>query len=117
MIVDDSKVVRMVARKILEGLGFSVIEASDGKDALDKCGTAMPDGLLLDWYMPEMNGLEVLSGVRSLPGGEDVRVVFCSSESDVARIGEALDAGADEYIMKPFDGEIISAKFQEVGLI
>jgi two-component system chemotaxis response regulator CheY len=117
LIVDDSRVIRMVARRILEALGFQVSEAADGAEALACCRGAMPDAILLDWSMPVMDGLEFLQLLRREPGGGRPRVVFCTTETEPDRIREALAAGADEYIMKPFDGDIIEAKFGEVGLV
>lgn len=117
LIVDDSKVVRMVARKILEGLDFQTSEAADGKEALEACQASMPDAVLLDWKMPVMDGLEFLCELRKAPGGDAPVVVFCTAENDKSRIQTAIDAGANEYIMKPFDGDIIQAKFALVGLL
>lgn len=116
LIVDDSKVIRKVARHILETLDFTVSEAVDGRDALTQCRASTPDVILLDWNMPVMNGIEFLRRLREEPNGTEPIVVFCTVETDVARIREALDAGAAEYIMKPFDGDIIAAKFAEAGL-
>ncbi len=117
MIVDDSKVIRMVARKILQELGFETSEAADGKDALQACKGAMPDAILLDWNMPVMSGIDFLKEMRKLPGGDKPIVVFCTTENDINHIQKAIEAGANEYIMKPFDSEIIQAKFAQVGLL
>lgn len=117
LIVDDSSVIRKVARRILEDLSFEITEAEDGQVALGKCQEKMPDAILLDWNMPVMDGLEFLSELRNMPDGEKPRVVFCTTENDVGHIARAIRAGANEYIMKPFDREIMQAKFQEVGLI
>lgn len=117
LIVDDSSVIRKVARRIIEGLDFEIIEAENGEKALDQCREALPDAVLLDWNMPVMDGYEFLKNLRRMPGGERPKVVFCTTENDVAHIARALHAGANEYIMKPFDKEIMSAKFHEVGLI
>ena len=117
LVVDDSGVVRKVARRIVEGLNFSVIEAEDGEKALEVCKRAMPEAVLLDWNMPVMDGLEFLVNLRRLPGGDAPKVVFCTTENGMDHIARALDAGANEYIMKPFDKDIVTAKFQEVGLI
>jgi len=111
LVVDDSRVIRMVARKILEDLGFDVTEAENGQIALDICQKSLPDGVLLDWVMPVMDGLEFMKRMRALPGGSETKVVFCSTESDVGRIREAIANGADEYIMKPFDSEKVRSKF------
>jgi two-component system chemotaxis response regulator CheY len=117
LIVDDSKVVRLVARRILEDLHFEIREAEDGHAAMEACRRAMPDAILLDWNMPGMNGIDFLRKLRASAGGTQPIVVFCTTENDIAHIQEALTAGADEYIMKPFDSEIIEAKFEQVGLI
>jgi two-component system chemotaxis response regulator CheY len=117
MIVDDSSVIRKVARRILEGLDFEVSEAEDGEQALELCRRQLPNAILLDWNMPRMDGYEFLRALRRLPGGDAPKVVFCTTENDVAHIARALHAGANEYIMKPFDKDIVEAKFQEVGLI
>ena len=117
LVVDDSSVIRKVARRILEGLEFKIAEAEDGEQALEACRRQMPDAVLLDWNMPRMDGYEFLRMLRRMPDGDRPKVVFCTSENDVAHIARALHAGANEYIMKPFDKEIVEAKFQEVGLI
>jgi two-component system chemotaxis response regulator CheY len=117
LIVDDSRVIRKVARRILEDLDFEIAEAADGMEALAWCRAAMPDAILLDWNMPVMNGLEFLRQLRLEPDGETPKVVFCTVESSVEQISAALDAGAAEYIMKPFDGDIIEAKFAQAGLL
>jgi two-component system chemotaxis response regulator CheY len=117
LVVDDSRVIRKVARRILEDLDFECIEAADGQEALTACRAGMPDAVLLDWNMPVMNGLDFLKQLRTETGGDKPVVVFCTTENDVAHITEALRAGANEYIMKPFDGDIIESKFVEVGLV
>ena len=117
LIVDDSKVIRMVARKILQELSFETLEAADGQQALDPCKEAMPTAVLLDWNMPVMSGIEYLRELRKLPGGDEPVVVFCTTENDMSHISAAISAGADEYIMKPFDREIIESKFVQVGLL
>ena len=117
IVVDDSAVVRKVARRILEGLAFRISEAEDGRQALDLCRADMPDAILLDWNMPGVDGYECLKELRRMPGGTEPKVVFCTTENDVVHIARALHAGADEYIMKPFDRDLVAAKFQEVGLV
>ena len=107
----------MVARRILEQLDFEVEEVVDGREALDSCMRDMPDAVLLDWNMPVMDGLEFLRQLRQSEDGKEPVVVFCSTENDLAHIREAIDAGANEYIMKPFDKEIIETKFTQVGLL
>ena len=117
LVVDDSRVIRKVARKIIEELDFSCDEAADGAEALEKCRSAMPAAILLDWNMPVMNGIDFLRALRREPGGERPIVVFCTTENDMSHIAEAIRSGANEYIMKPFDSEIIESKFAEVGLV
>jgi two-component system chemotaxis response regulator CheY len=117
LVVDDSSVIRKVARRILEELGFEIVEAEDGRQALEACQKKIPDAILLDWNMPVMDGLDFLKELRQLGHGDEPKVVFCTTENDVAHIARAMRAGANEYIMKPFDREIVQAKFQEVGLI
>jgi two-component system, chemotaxis family, chemotaxis protein CheY len=117
LVVDDSSVIRKVARRILESLEFRIIEAENGEKALEVCRDALPDAVLLDWNMPVMDGYDFLRNLRQMPGGDKPKVVFCTTENDVAHIARALHAGANEYIMKPFDKDIVTAKFHEVGLI
>ena len=116
LIVDDSRVIRKVSRHILEGMGFAVDEAADGQEALDRCDDAMPDVILLDWNMPVMSGMEFLKALRQSDHLDQPKVVFCTTENDVAHIRAAIAAGADEYVMKPFDRETIHSKLQIVGV-
>jgi two-component system, chemotaxis family, chemotaxis protein CheY len=117
LIVDDSKVVRKLARRMIEPLGFAIEEAEHGEDALAKCKQAMPDFILLDWNMPVMDGLEFIKHFRKLPGGETPKVIFCTTETDLSHITKALEAGANEYVMKPFDEGIIRNKMSQIGLL
>ena len=117
LVVDDSSVVRRIARRILEEMDFEITEAEDGAQALEVCRNTMPTAVLLDWNMPVMDGYEFLGQLRQLPGGELPKVVFCTTENGMDHISRALHAGANEYIMKPFDKDIVTAKFQEVGLV
>lgn len=117
LIVDDSRVVRKVARRIIEDLNFEAKEAADGSEALQACRESMPDAVLLDWNMPVMNGIDFLRALRREPGGNTPVVVFCTTENDMSHIAEAIGSGANEYIMKPFDSEIIETKFSQIGLI
>jgi two-component system chemotaxis response regulator CheY len=117
LVVDDSKVIRLVARRILEALNFAVEEAADGRQAMVACERRMPDVILLDWNMPEMNGIDFLRALRQTDAGKAPVVVFCTTETDISHIQEAISAGANEYIMKPFDSEILENKFTQVGLL
>ena len=116
LVVDDSKVIRKVARHILETLDFEVEEAGDGREALDRCTKSVPDVVLLDWNMPVMSGIEVLRALREADMQPRPKVVFCTTENGTAHIRAALDAGADEYVMKPFDRDTLASKLQFVGL-
>ncbi len=117
MIVDDSRMIRRVASRILKDMGFEVTDAANGQDALESCRLTMPDAILLDWNMPVMDGFAFLKALRDENGGDKPVVVFCTAERSVERITEALQNGADEYIMKPFDSDIIESKFQMAGLL
>ena len=90
-------------------------EAENGRDALTQCEEGMPDLILLDWNMPVMNGSEFICELRRLNGGGAPKVVFCTTENDVAHIREAIEAGADEYVMKPFDHDTLQMKLQLIG--
>lgn len=116
LVVDDSKVIRKVARHILEGLNFAVSEAGDGREALDRCREAQPDVILLDWNMPVMSGMDFLRALRASEGGAHPKVVFCTTENGMAYIRAAIEAGADEYVMKPFDRDTLESKLQIVGV-
>lgn len=118
LVVDDSKVIRKVARHILEGMAFAVDEAADGQEALTFCRANRPDVILLDWNMPVMSGMEFLGAFNDLDYGheERPRVVFCTTENSIDHIRAAIEAGADEYVMKPFDRETLEGKLQLVGV-
>jgi two-component system chemotaxis response regulator CheY len=89
LVVDDSSVIRKVARRILEGMEFQITEAEDGEQALGACQQKLPDAILLDWNMPKMDGYEFLKALRRMPGGDRPKVVFCTTENDVAHIARA----------------------------
>jgi two-component system chemotaxis response regulator CheY len=113
LIVDDSSVVRKVARRILEDMDFIVDEAEDGQEAFDKCRQEMPDAILLDWQMPVMGGIEFLKLLRGYVGGNVPRVVYCVTENDIGQLALAKKAGANEIMMKPFDRDILELMFSE----
>ncbi len=116
LVVDDSRVVHKVARRILEAHGYAVSEADDGQQALDACRAQMPDCVLLDWNMPVMNGLDALTRLRAEYEPAHPIAVFCMTETDVSAIEQAMSNGAQEYIMQPFDEEIFVGKFAQAGL-
>lgn len=117
LIVDDSGVIRKVTRQIIEALSFATEEAENGQVALDKCKEKMPDFILLDWNMPVMNGMDFLLAMRQLPNGDKPIVIFCTTENDIKHIQQAISAGANEYIMKPFDADIIRGKLEQLDII
>ncbi|MEI9989117.1 MAG: response regulator [Rhizomicrobium sp.] len=117
LVVDDSRVVRRIARRFLENLQFSITEAEDGRMALDECRRRMPDAILLDRNMPNMNGVEFVRALRVEAGGDKPIVIFCTTENEMAFMVEAIESGANEYIMKPFDETVIVDKFTQVGLL
>ena len=116
LVVDDSKVIRKVARHILETLDFTVDEAGDGQEALTACLASAPDVILLDWNMPVMSGIEFLRVLVETELPHRPKVVFCTTENGMGHIRAAIDAGADEYVMKPFDRETLESKLQIVGV-
>ena len=117
LIVDDSRFIRKVASQILEELKFHIVEAEDGEQALTACIRQFPDVILLDANMPKLNGYEFLNSLRHLPGGDRPKVLFFTSENKIENTIRAAFAGADEYLMKPFDTEMVASKFKELGLI
>lgn len=116
LVVDDSKVIRKVARHILESMSFAVEEAADGQEALTFCRAHRPDVILLDWNMPVMSGMDFLRALREAKVSHRPKVVFCTTENGMAYIRAAIEAGADEYVMKPFDRETLASKLQIVGM-
>lgn len=115
LLVDDSRVMRKVAQRIISNLGYHVTEAENGEEALARCKAAMPDLILLDWEMPVMTGVQFVAALRQLDGGAAPKVVFCTSKSDTPDIYKGIDAGADEYVTKPFDEQTLLAKLQRIG--
>jgi two-component system chemotaxis response regulator CheY len=117
LVVDDSKVIRKVARHILESLDLTVSEAVDGQDALTQCEAAAPDVVLLDWNMPVMSGMEFLQALSTAKVTARPKIIFCTTENGISHIKAAVEAGADEYVMKPFDRETLESKLAIVGVI
>lgn len=117
LVVDDSRVVRKYARRVLERAGIEVTEAENGQIALEACRTRLPRFVLLDWNMPVMTGIDFLRALRAEFGPDKPEVIFCTTESELGRIVEALDNGAQEYVMKPFDEEILLGKLGQLGLL
>ncbi len=116
LIVDDSRVIRTVARKILEELRFAVDEAEDGMAALRAVHDKMPDLIFLDWNLPSMKGLDFIKSVRGQQDGGHPVILFATTESGPGDIAKAMAAGANEYVMKPFDAAAVRAKLADIGV-
>ena len=117
LVVDDSRVIRQVAVKFLKSFGFQVAEAENGRAAVEFCRKSVPEFILLDWNMPEMDGITCLRALRAMPLNPRPVVVMCTTENGMSKIQEALEAGADEYIMKPYDRDVLLDKLAQVGLL
>ena len=117
LVADDSRVIRLLLSKIMAKLGFSVLEAEDGEDVVELTQTHEPDLVIMDWNLPILDGIDVLYKIRELNLTKKPTVIFCSSSSDLDRIYQAIDGGADDYIIKPFDEDIISLKLTILGLL
>jgi two-component system chemotaxis response regulator CheY len=118
LVVDDSRVMRLIVRRVLVDLGFEVTEAGDGVEALERLqADGMPDVVLIDWNMPRMNGLELVQAIRSDRCYDEVRLVMVTTEGEASQMGLALSEGADEYVMKPFTPEVLIDKLALIGLI
>ena len=117
LVVDDSRVIRRIARSVIEKAGLRVSEATNGMEALIACRSELPDCIVLDWNMPVMNGIDFLGALREEFGPDKPTVILCTTESEIDFIVRALDSGAQEYVMKPFDDEILLGKFAQLGLL
>jgi two-component system, chemotaxis family, chemotaxis protein CheY len=115
LIVDDSRVIRKVSSKIAISLGYVPLEAENGEEALARCKQAMPDLVLTDWNMPEMDGIEFVAKLRAIPTPKEPVVVFCTSNGGAKDIHAGIAAGADDYIVKPFDEAALKAKLEKLG--
>lgn len=107
--------IRKVAHRIVSGLGYQVIEAENGEEAVARCKAAMPDLILLDWEMPVMSGVEFVAALRRMQGGAAPKVVFCTSKAETTDIYQGIGAGADEYVTKPFDERTLLGKLRRIG--
>lgn len=116
LIADDSAAIRKAARSILKDLDFHTAEAEDGLDALSKCRAAPPDAILLDHTMPHLDGLGVMAALRLGQHGPAPKIIFCTADRDPRHIARAIEAGAHEYLIKPFDRSILTAKLEKLGL-
>ena len=116
LIVDDSRAIRSIVSRIVKQLGFEISEACDGRDALAKLGEGGADLALVDWNMPEMNGLQFVQAVRADASRASMRIVMVTTENDISNIQQAIEAGADEYLMKPFTKESLLEKLSLIGI-
>ncbi len=117
LVVDDSRLIRRVASTILRTLGFEAAEAENGVEAIRFCERVIPDLILLDWNMPEMDGLCCLSTLQAMKLAPKPIVIMCTTENGLTKIREALESGADEYIMKPYDDDVLAGKLEQLGLL
>ena len=116
LVIDDSRAMRSILKKILKELDFESDEAGDGREGLVKLRAMVkPELILVDWNMPEMNGYDFVLAVRADPAYDDVKLVMVTTESEVKQVTRALDAGANEYVMKPFNSDILKDKLGLVG--
>jgi two-component system chemotaxis response regulator CheY len=115
LVVDDSGAIRKVIAGLFREIGFEVAEAPTGQHALEHCRQSAPDIVMLDWNMPVMDGITCLRALRAAALSRRPMVVMCTTESQLPKIQQALAAGADEYIMKPFDREVLLDKLGQLG--
>ncbi|WP_338245355.1 response regulator [Aurantiacibacter hainanensis] len=116
LIVDDSRVVRKLASKIVTELGYQAVEAENGEEALARCNKQMPALVITDWNMPVMTGIDFVMTLRSMPADKAPIVVFCTSKGEAQDIHAGISAGADDYIVKPFTEEALTAKLEKLGV-
>jgi two-component system, chemotaxis family, chemotaxis protein CheY len=117
LIVDDSRVVRKVSRPMIESFGYTVIEAENGEEALARCKADMPGLVMLDWDMPVMTGIQFITQLRELDAPHRPHVVFCTSRNQTQDIFQGIEAGADEYVTKPFTADSLRAKLERIGAV
>jgi two-component system, chemotaxis family, chemotaxis protein CheY len=117
LVIDDSRAMRTILGRLLKNLGYGVEEAGNGREALERLRQGpRPDLALVDWNMPEMNGIEFVRAARADPAFRDLRLVMVTTETEAGRIGAALEAGADEYVMKPFTADALQQKLELIGI-
>jgi two-component system chemotaxis response regulator CheY len=117
MVIDDSRAMRTIVGRILKEIGFEIVEAANGREALKLLEKIdLPTIAMVDWNMPEMNGLQFVSEVRSRPKYNGMRIIMVTTETDIKRMSEAMVQGVDEYVMKPFTKEIIIQKLEQLAV-
>lgn len=117
IIADDSKIMRMLLSKIMENFGYTVTEAEDGEDLLEQCGQNIPDLIISDWNLPLIDGIDVLYKIRSDKKIKQPIFLFCSYIKDAEIIAQAINGGADDFIMRPFDEDIIASKLKIIKVL
>lgn len=117
LVIDDSRAMRMIIGKFLREVGFEVIEAANGREALEVLADAEPvDLAMVDWNMPEMNGYEFVLAVRERHEYDDIRLMMVTTETEREHVAQAIEAGADEYLMKPFTQDSVVDKLRSLGM-
>ncbi len=114
LVIDDSRVIRKVARRILEDLGFNVQEAEDGAEGLAACQAAMPDMVIVDSMMPNLDGIGFMKAMRREAKGVTLSIVYCTTENEESHIIAARAAGAGAILLKPFDKETLESALQRL---
>ena len=117
LVVDDSPIVRKVARRILESKNLHIEEAEDGSEALSMCRKKMPDAIFVDANMPNIDGYDFLRELRQMDNGKTPRVMICATENEISAIARARHLGADNFMLKPFDKDYLVSKFVETGIL
>jgi two-component system chemotaxis response regulator CheY len=118
LVVDDSRAMRVILKNQLEGAGFKVVEAGDGKQALDRLKElGAMDLALVDWNMPVMTGYELICAVRAQKSFDGMSIMMVTTESESSQVQKALAAGANEYVMKPFTPQMLREKLMMLGLV
>lgn len=116
LIIDDSRTTRTIIARLLRGLGYETFEAGDGLDALALIESHdPPDIAFVDWNMPEMSGIEFVQSARANPRCNAMRIIMVTSENEIDRVSEALAAGANEFLMKPFSRAALEEKIALLG--
>ena len=117
LVIDDSRAVRRIMGNIMKELGYDTIEAGNGLEGLAQLEAhGLQDIVLVDWNMPEMNGLEFIKAARAIPAYSDMPIMMVTTETEMDNISQAFVAGVNEYVMKPFDKNIILEKLQLLGI-
>ncbi len=115
LVIDDSRAMRTILTRTLGGLGFEVSQAADGLEALSQLRRSIPVVALVDWNMPNMNGLELIVAIRRQRAYDGIKLMMVTTEGEMHQMARALEAGADEYVTKPFTTDVIVGKLQILG--